>query len=155
MINNSIRGRRIMTFILLSLTSAMILVSCGKVYQNPKADVNARVEDLLKRMTLDEKIGQMTQGERTYKNIDTLVKDLFLGSVLSGGGSVPTPNSPEGWMKMYRSLQESAMSTRLQIPIIYGIDALHGHNNVTGAVIFPHNIGLGLYPESRSCKKNF
>ncbi len=139
----SIRGRRIMTFVLLSLTSVMILVSCGKVYQNPKADVNKRVEDLLKRMTLDEKIGQMTQGERNYKNIDTLVKKLFLGSVLSGGGSVPVPNSPEGWMKMYRSMQESAMSTRLQIPIIYGVDALHGHNNVTGAVIFPHNIGLG------------
>ncbi len=143
MVNKSIMGRRIMTFVLLSLTGVMILVSCGKIYQNPKADVNKRTEDLLKRMTLDEKIGQMTQGERAYKNIDSLVKDLYLGSVLSGGGSVPTPNSPEGWMKMYRSLQGSAMSTRLQIPIIYGIDALHGNNNLIGAVIFPHNIGLG------------
>jgi beta-glucosidase len=121
----------------------MLIVSCGKVYQNPNATVEARVSDLLKRMTIDEKIGQMTQGERAFRGIDTLVKELCLGSVLSGGGSVPSPNSPDGWMKMYRSLQQSAMSTRLQIPIIYGIDALHGNNNVQGAVIFPHNIGLG------------
>jgi beta-glucosidase len=135
-------GRKIL-FPLLLLVSLIMLVSCNKVYLNPKADVNSRVEDLLKRMTIEEKIGQMTQIERGYKNVDSVVKELFLGSVLSGGGSVPTPNSPEGWMNMYTSMQASALSTRLKIPIIYGVDALHGNNNVSGAVIFPHNIGLG------------
>jgi beta-glucosidase len=144
---------RVISVILLTVIACAVMVSCTKVYQDPKADVNARVEDLLKRMTLDEKIGQMTQGERAYKNIDSLVKVLNLGSVLSGGGSVPTPNSPEGWMKMYRSMQESAMSTRLQIPIIYGIDALHGNNNVVGAVIFPHNIGLGCSRDAELVRK--
>ncbi|MCX6333539.1 MAG: glycoside hydrolase family 3 C-terminal domain-containing protein [Bacteroidia bacterium] len=146
-------GGRIRTFILLSLLSPVILVSCGKVYQNPKAGVNARVEDLMKRMTLDEKIGQMTQIERGYKDVDSVIRELCLGSVLSGGGSVPTPNTPESWMKMYRSMQESAMSTRLQIPIIYGVDAVHGHNNVLGAVIFPHNIGLGCSRDPELVKK--
>ncbi|MCU0456285.1 MAG: glycoside hydrolase family 3 C-terminal domain-containing protein [Bacteroidales bacterium] len=139
--------------ILLYAAFILLIVSCGKVYQNPDASVEARVSDLLKRMTIDEKIGQMTQGERAFRGIDTLVKDLCLGSVLSGGGSVPSPNSPEGWMKMYRSLQESAMSTRLQIPVIYGIDALHGNNNVLGAVIFPHNIGLGCTRNPELVKK--
>lgn len=147
------RVYRMTKIFLLSLAATFILVSCGKVYQNPNAEIESRVQDLLKRMTLDEKVGQMTQGERAYKNIDSLVNTLYLGSVLSGGGSVPTPNAPEGWMKMYRTLQESAMSTRLQIPIIYGIDALHGNNNVIGAVIFPHNIGLGCTRNPELVKK--
>jgi beta-glucosidase len=66
------------------------------------------------------------------------------GSVLSGGGSVPAPKaSPAIWMNMVDEIQKSAMSTRLQIPMIYGIDAVHGHSNVYGATIFPHNVGLG------------
>lgn len=153
MIGGKVKGSRIITFVLLSFISSVILVSCGKIYQNPKADVNARVVDLMKRMTLDEKIGQMTQIERGYKDVDSVIKTLCLGSVLSGGGSVPAPNSPEGWMKMYRSMQESAMSTRLQIPLIYGVDAVHGHNNVLDAVIFPHNIGLGCTRNPELVKK--
>jgi len=99
------------------------------------------VDDLLSEMTLEEKIGQMTQIERS--SIDrTTIKDYFLGSVLSGGGSSPG-DSPEDWADMYDGFQEQALATRLKIPIIYGVDAVHGHNNLKGAVIFPHNIGLG------------
>lgn len=66
------------------------------------------------------------------------------GSVLSGGGSVPAKNAPpEAWVKMVNGMQSAALSTRLGIPIIYGIDAVHGHGNVYKATIFPHNIGLG------------
>ncbi|KAH9289331.1 hypothetical protein KI387_033448, partial [Taxus chinensis] len=66
------------------------------------------------------------------------------GGVLSGGGSVPTPKvSPADWVNMLNEFQKGAMSTRLQIPMIYGIDGVHGHNNVYGATIFPHNVGLG------------
>jgi beta-glucosidase len=68
----------------------------------------------------------------------------FIGSILSGGGSVPSPRaSPTEWMDMVDGFQKAALSTRLGIPLIYGIDAVHGHNNVYGATIFPHNVGLG------------
>ncbi|KFK26305.1 hypothetical protein AALP_AA8G230300 [Arabis alpina] len=70
---------------------------------------------------------------------------MCAGSVFSGGGSVPTPNaSPEAWVNMVNDFQKTALSTRLGIPIIYGIDAVHGHNNAYNATIFPHNIGLGV-----------
>ncbi|HEY6747729.1 MAG TPA: glycoside hydrolase family 3 N-terminal domain-containing protein [Mycobacteriales bacterium] len=113
-------------------------------YLDPKLPVEWRVSDLLGRMTLAEKIGQMTQAERGAATTDpTLVARLNLGSVLSGGGSVPTPNTPEAWADMVDAFQRQALSTRLRIPIIYGVDAVHGHGNVYGATIFPHNIGLG------------
>lgn len=68
-----------------------------------------------------------------------------IGSVLSGGGSAPAPKaSAETWANMVDELQKGALSTRLGIPMIYGIDAVHGHNNVYGATIFPHNVGLGV-----------
>ncbi|MDF2532300.1 MAG: carbohydrate-binding protein, partial [Clostridia bacterium] len=112
------------------------------VYLNSNASIQEKVNDLLARMTLNEKIGQMVQSERaTTKPED--VKTYQLGSVLSGGGSLPTPNTAEGWANMTDAYQASAMSTRLGIPILYGVDAVHGHNNVYGATIFPHNIGIG------------
>ena len=112
------------------------------VYMDPNAPIEDRVEELLSLMTLEEKIGQMTQIERIYTSGD-VVAEYYIGSVLSGGGSSPLPNNPESWADMYDNLQESALSTRLAIPIIYGIDAIHGNNNLYGATIFPHNIGLG------------
>lgn len=69
---------------------------------------------------------------------------LFAGSVLSGGGSAPLPKaSAEDWINMINEYQKGSLSTRLGIPMIYGIDAVHGHNNVFNATIFPHNVGLG------------
>jgi beta-glucosidase len=93
-------------------------------------------------MTLSEKIGQMTQVENLSVT-PAEVAQLALGSVLSGGGGNPEPNTPERWAAMVRSYQEAALHTRLGIPLLYGADAVHGHNNVRGAVILPHNIGLG------------
>ena len=63
--------------------------------------------------------------------------------MLSGGGSVPTPNTPEAWADMVDRFQAAALQTRLQIPILYGVDSVHGHGNLLGATVFPHNIGLG------------
>ncbi len=115
----------------------------GQVYRDSTQPVEVRVEDLLSRMTLDEKVGQMAQAERlAFGNIAD-VKNYFIGSVLSGGGSAPSPNTGAAWANMYDAFQQQAMSTRLGIPLIYGVDAVHGHNNVKDAVIFPHNIGLG------------
>ena len=113
-------------------------------YLDPTQPVSVRVADLLGRMTLAEKIGQMTQAERLDIDADpSLIATYGLGSVLSGGGSAPTPNTPAAWADMVDRYQEAALQTRLGIPILYGIDAVHGTNNVLGATIFPHNIGLG------------
>ncbi|NLP09574.1 glycoside hydrolase family 3 protein, partial [bacterium] len=112
-------------------------------YLDPKAPVPLRVEDLLSRMTLEEKIGQMTQPDRISLTQESDIAAFYLGSVLSGGGSAPAENSAKGWADMYDRYQSIALSTRLAIPLLYGVDAVHGHNNVKGAVIFPHNIGLG------------
>jgi beta-glucosidase len=116
----------------------------GLPYLDSRLPVERRVSDLLGRMTLADKIGQMTQAERAVVTSDpSLVASLRLGSVLSGGGSAPTPNTPQAWAEMVNGLQGYALSTPLQIPMLYGIDAVHGHGNVLGATIFPHNIGLG------------
>lgn len=113
-------------------------------YLDTTASINERVEDLLSKMTLAEKIGQMTQADNNAVSDMDDVKNYFLGSILSGGGSDPASgNSPLNWADLYDSFQTKALQTRLAIPIIYGIDAIHGHSNVEGAVIFPHNIGLG------------
>jgi beta-glucosidase len=116
----------------------------GTVYENPRAPIPKRVADLLSRMTLAEKVGQMTQAERASVTDDpSQITSLALGSLLSGGGSVPTPNTPEAWADMVDGFQRAALATRLHIPIIYGVDSVHGHGNLYGATVFPHNIGLG------------
>ncbi|MBZ0289579.1 MAG: glycoside hydrolase family 3 C-terminal domain-containing protein [Anaerolineae bacterium] len=102
----------------------------------------AEIEGLVEQMTLAEKIGQMTQVEKNSITPNDVTR-YFIGSVLSGGGGNPEKNTPENWAKMVGTFQEAALKTRLGIPLIYGSDAVHGHNNVQGAVIFPHNIGLG------------
>ena len=95
-------------------------------------------------MTLDEKIGQMTQGELNAIKDESDIENYFLGSVLSGGGADPRAgNGLIAWTDTVDSLIRRSMKTRLSIPILYGVDAVHGHSNVIGATIFPHNIGLG------------
>ncbi|KAM3332825.1 hypothetical protein ACQJBY_028148 [Aegilops geniculata] len=112
-------------------------------YKDPKQPVNTRIKDLIGRMTLAEKIGQMTQIERSVASADVM-KNYFIGSILSGGGSVPAPQAtPAMWVNMVNEFQKGALATRLGIPMIYGIDAVHGNNNVYNATIFPHNVGLG------------
>ncbi|MCA9919442.1 MAG: glycoside hydrolase family 3 protein [Anaerolineales bacterium] len=112
-------------------------------YQNPSLSPSERAADLLGRMTLAEKIGQMTQIEKNSLTPEQ-VTHYALGSVLSGGGGYPkSGNTPQDWVAMIGEFQKAALGTRLGIPLIYGVDAVHGHNNLHGAVIFPHNIGLG------------
>lgn len=112
-------------------------------YKNPALPVAERVSDLLARMTLAEKIGQMTLVEKGSINPDD-IGARYIGGLLSGGGGYPNPNTPEKWAEMVDGFQANALETRLGIPLIYGVDAVHGHNNVAGAVIFPQNIGLGM-----------
>ncbi|MEU9271067.1 glycoside hydrolase family 3 N-terminal domain-containing protein [Streptomyces sp. NPDC048251] len=115
----------------------------GLPYLNAKLPVKKRVADLLSRMSLAEKAGQMTQAERGAITAPGDIAAYDLGSLLSGGGSTPTPNTPEAWAKMIDAFQLRAQATRYQIPLIYGVDAVHGHNNLVGATVMPHNIGIG------------
>lgn len=113
-------------------------------YLDAHLPTRKRVADLLHRMTLEEKVGQMTQAERAnVTGGPAVITDLGLGSILSGGGSTPARNTPEGWADTIDGFQELALATRLQIPLIYGVDSVHGHGNLDGATILPHNIGLG------------
>jgi len=111
-------------------------------YKNASLPIEDRVADLLGRMTLEEKIGQMTLAEKG-SIVETDIAQRNIGGLLSGGGGYPEPNTPAAWAKMVNGFQEHASQSRLGIPLIYGVDAVHGHNNVYGAVIFPHNVGLG------------
>jgi beta-glucosidase len=112
------------------------------LYLNADLPAAERATDLLSRMSLAEKIGQMTLIEKGSITPDA-VFEYFIGGVLSGGGGTPRSNTTEAWAEMVDDYQAAALDTPLGIPIIYGVDAVHGHNNLKGAVIFPHNIGLG------------
>ncbi|CAK8565885.1 unnamed protein product [Lathyrus sativus] len=113
------------------------------LYKNPNQPIEARIKDLLSRMTLTEKIAQMIQIERTVAT-SSVIRDLSIGSILSSGGSAPFENAlSSDWADMVDGYQKSALESRLGIPLIYGIDAVHGNNSVYGATIFPHNVGLG------------
>lgn len=110
----------------------------GQIVINSLDDIDAAIA----LMTLEEKAGQMIQAERGSISLNEIAS-YNIGSILSGGGSAPISNTPEGWIKMSNDMQKASRSSSSGIPIIYGIDAVHGHNNVEGAVLFPHNIGLG------------
>ncbi|MGP4023535.1 glycoside hydrolase family 3 protein [Actinomadura sp. 3N407] len=135
----------------LGVLAALVLAALGvpvraepgpAPYLDPQLSVEDRVDDLLDRMSLDEKLGQMTQPERRYITPEEITR-YRIGSVLSSGGSAPAPNTPERWADMYDGFQRAALAQPLRIPLMYGVDAVHGHNTVVGATIFPHNIGLG------------
>jgi beta-glucosidase len=111
-------------------------------YMNPDLSVEQRVDNLMSLMNNSEKAAQMVQSERAHMTQGRM-QEWGVGSVLSGGGSVPQSNTPEGWIETYNDFQNGAMATGLSIPYIYGIDAVHGHTNVQGSTGFPQNIGLG------------
>ena len=121
------------------LLGAGLLFATFHLHASPASNANA----LLAKMTLDEKIGQMVQVDMAALKDKSDVQKYFIGSVLSGGGSDPADNRPETWLRAVTEFRAQALQTRLKIPLLYGIDAVHGHNNILGAVIFPHHVGLG------------
>src|SRR5262245_17392334 len=137
------RAAAVVAISLLCATRPSARQADSQPYKDTKLPVAQRVDDLLKRMTLDEKIGQMTQADHASLKDPSEVDGLFLGSVLSGGDSELPDVSAKGWGAHAEALQKRALMTRLAIPIIYGIDAVHGHGNVRGATVFPHHIGMG------------
>lgn len=108
----------------------------------PDPDVEQKIELLISQMTLEEKIGQMTQ-VRHFDDI-TLedIKTKFIGSVIHTQGPLPGNDAAE-WQSKFSELQVQALDTRMGIPLLFGVDAVHGQNTYEGATIFPHNIGLG------------
>jgi beta-glucosidase len=130
--------------ICLSVFPAFAQVSLGTLKPKSLSSYDPQVKELMSRMTLDEKIGQMIQSDQEHIEDPADIGKYFMGSVLSGGNSDPAAgNSLTAWADLYDCCQQQALNTRLGIPILYGIDAVHGNNNVLGAVVFPHNIGLG------------
>lgn len=113
------------------------------LYKQASQSIDARVKDLLDRMTLDEKIGQMALVDKNSVRKVEDVSKYYLGGVLSGAGAKPATNTPQSWLDMVNGMKDQALKSRLGIPILYGIDANHGHANVLGATVFPHAIGLG------------
>ncbi len=125
------------------LSFLIVLLLCIAFTFSSEESIEEKVEKLLSQMTLEEKIGQMTQVDSSYLSDPEDVKRYFIGSVLSGGNSGPSNPTPKNWADYVDRFQYYALQTRLKIPILYGIDAVHGNAKVYSAVVFPHNIGLG------------
>ncbi len=110
--------------------------------------IEARIADLLERMTVEEKVGQVIQGDIANVTPDD-VRRYHLGSVLNGGNSAPGNNEfapPREWLALADRFYEASVDKaggRAAVPVIWGTDAVHGHSNIVGATLFPHNIGLG------------
>ena len=137
---------------------SVFLISCQVIptasKPKPLTAYDEQVKELLAKMTLEEKIGQMIQADQEHIKDLSDIEKYFIGAVLSGGNSDPKEgNSLQAWTDLSDRCQRHAISTRLSIPILYGIDAVHGHSNVLGAVIFPHNIGLGCTRNSALVEK--
>jgi beta-glucosidase len=123
---------------------AALSVAGAATDQRRFSQFDPHTRHLVSEMTVDEKIGQMTQPDQMYLGSLDDIDKYHVGSLLSGGDSDPkSGNDLQSWTDLYDHYQSRALKTRQRIPLLYGIDAVHGHNNVIGAVVFPHNIGLG------------
>ncbi len=116
--------------------------ACKPKMISKKDQIEKKVDSLLNLMTLEEKVGQMIQIRHFEENADIEVSEKFIGSIIHTQGPLPGSNALE-WQQRFSQLQEKALATRLGIPLLFGVDAVHGQNTFEGATIFPHNIGLG------------
>ncbi len=121
------------------------VIAIALTYKRPLTEQQSKDSDIQRivdQMTLQDKIGQMVLIDKNAISLDD-VRRKSIGGVLSGGGGNPKDNTPEQWYEMVKEFQTAALDSKLKIPIFYGVDAVHGNGNLKGAVIFPHNIGLG------------
>ena len=144
----------------LTLYTSLAIISCNQ-NQNEKKDlwpsieplplnpaIEARINEILPKLTLEQKVGQVIQADSDHVTPKE-VKEYRLGSVLSGGNSAPGPlpyADTRKWIEMADKYYNASIDNddvEIAIPIIWGIDAVHGHANLKGSIIFPHNIGLG------------
>jgi beta-glucosidase len=151
-----IKFKLFITFFAL-FTFAIFILSCNSSQANTWStldplpldpEIEAQIDDILPKLTLEQKVGQVIQGD-TGSLTPEDVKKYRLGSVLSGGNSAPGPlpyAETKAWLEMadkYYNASIDDEDVEIAIPIIWGIDAVHGHANLKGSIIFPHNIGLG------------
>ena len=152
-----IKFKSFITFVALFIFATFIL-SCNSSQANNiwstldplplDPEIEAQIDDILPKLTLEQKVGQVIQGD-TGSLTPEDVKKYRLGSVLSGGNSAPGPlpyAETKAWLEMadkYYNASIDDEDVEIAIPIIWGIDAVHGHANLKGSIIFPHNIGLG------------
>ncbi len=146
-------GVCLIVIVLLLLATAVLLffmntppkptLTNSSKYLDTTLPVDERIADLLAQMTMAEKIGQMALVEKNSLADETDIATYGLGAVLSGAGAKPKNNTVEGWSEMVAEFQAEAGKSRLRIPLLYGVDAVHGHAMVPHATVFPHQIGLG------------
>ena len=152
-----IKFKSFITFVAL-FTFAIFILSCNSSQANNiwstldplplDPEIEAQIDDILPKLTLEQKVGQVIQGDTGSLTPEDL-KKYRLGSVLSGGNSAPGPlpyAETKAWLEMadkYYNASIDDEDVEIAIPIIWGIDAVHGHANLKGSIIFPHNIGLG------------
>ena len=152
-----IKFKSFITFVAL-FTFAIFILSCNSSQANNiwstldplplDPEIEAQIDEILPKLTLEQKVGQVIQGD-TGSLTPEDVKKYRLGSVLSGGNSAPGPlpyAETKAWLEMadkYYNASIDDEDVEIAIPIIWGIDAVHGHANLKGSIIFPHNIGLG------------
>jgi beta-glucosidase len=120
----------------------LIGISCDEMKVTKEAQIEQKVAALLKLMTLEEKIGQMSQIRHFEEAADACITKNFIGSIIHTQGKNPGKTALD-WQNRFVKLQKKALSTRLGIPLLFAVDAVHGQNTFEGATIFPHNIGLG------------
>ncbi|HEX3045375.1 MAG TPA: glycoside hydrolase family 3 N-terminal domain-containing protein, partial [Bacillota bacterium] len=125
----------------------LFLVCCLALYDKPRIyadnNIESSVQNLLQQMTLDEKIGQMIQPEGNSVFPVTDITQYGFGSIFSSGDGFIPGTTVEQVAEMVDSCQAAALQTRLKIPLLYGIDAVHGFGSIAGTTVFPHNIGMG------------
>lgn len=145
---------RLLMLLTLCLVGGIVNAS-EKIEEDP---VELRIQEIMKDLTLEQKVGQMVQGEIKWVKPSDVTK-YHLGSILNGGGSFPNKNknsTMQDWLSLaddYYLASQDTSGGGAGIPIVWGTDAVHGHNNVVGATLFPHNIGLGAANDSDLMKK--
>jgi beta-glucosidase len=140
-------------YFLILLSIFICSKSFAQVYLDSTAAIEDRITDLLGRMTLEEKIRQMIQVDYPGLSVPSDIRDFNIGSLLANANAGPEGKTPLEWADLYDQFQSYALQTRLKIPLIFSIDAIHGNGSVYGATIFPHNIGMGCTRNPELVKK--
>ena len=135
-------NKNIANIVLFTVLIFLLIGTSFTTIPKSKLTIEEKVDSLLSLMTLDEKIGQMTQVRHFYDISEDDISNKFIGSVIHTQGPIPG-ETVDDWQSKFRDLQNQALSTRLGIPLLFGVDAVHGQNTFEGATIFPHNIGMG------------
>lgn len=138
----AVRGGASVLVAILGIAGCGVIGKADTVATRP-ASVEQRVAALLAQMTLEEKVGQMVMADYAGLASPEDVTTYAIGALLAGGGDAPGGDTPQEWLALTVGFRKRAAATRLGVPLLFGIDAVHGNAKVRGATVFPHDIGLG------------